>query len=159
MRNTGRIVFSFFLIAVSGYAIYSASGWSFKTGFFPLAIAIPLLSLALIQLALELFAAPEAAPEGAVDAEFSDEVSPVEARRRAVATFLWIATFILFVDLLGFPVAVPVFLFLYLRLQSKVSWSTSIVLTALTWSAFYGLFERLIKLQFAPGHVQTWLGM
>ncbi|MGH7928361.1 MAG: tripartite tricarboxylate transporter TctB family protein [Candidatus Binatia bacterium] len=159
MKNTGRIVFSLFLVAVSGYAIYSASGWSFKSGFFPLAIAIPLLGLAVIQLALELFGAPEVAAEGAIDAEFSSDVSPVEARRRAIATFLWIAAFVFLVSLLSFPMAVPLFLFLYLRLQSKVSWSYSTVLTALTWGAFYALFERLIKLQFAPGYVQTWLGI
>jgi len=159
MKSTGRIAFSLFLVAVSGYAIYSASHWSFKTGFFPLAIAIPLLALALLQLSLELFGAPEAAAEGAVDTEFASEVSPAEARRRAITTFLWIATFILFVDLLGFPVAVPLFLLLYLRFQTNVSWFYSILLTVFTWGGFYALFERLVRLQFAPGHVQTWLGI
>jgi hypothetical protein len=159
MKHNGRIVFSLFLVAVAGYAIYSASHWSFKTGFFPLAIAIPLLVLALIQLALELFGAPEVAAERAVEAEFSSEVSPAEVRRRATTTFAWIALFVLLVALVSFPIAVPIFLFLYLRLQSKVSWSSCIALTLLTWSAFYAVFERLIKMQFASGQVQTWLGI
>jgi hypothetical protein len=159
MKHHGRIIFSLFLITVAGYAIYSASHWSFKTGFFPLAIAIPLLLLALTQLALELFGAPEAAAERAVEAEFSNAVSPAEARGRALATFFWIALFVSLVYLVSFSVAVPLFLFLYLRLQSKVSWSSCIVLTLLTWGAFYAIFERLIKLQFAPGEVQTWLGI
>jgi hypothetical protein len=33
------------------------------------------------------------------------------------------------------------------------------VLTIVTWTAFYAVFERLIRLQFAPGEVQTWLGI
>ena len=159
MRNTGHIVFSLVLIAVAGYVIYSASHWSFKTGFFPLAIAIPLMALALLQLSLELFGGPEAKAERAAEAEFSNEVSPADARRRALAAFSWIAIFVLFVYLVGFPIAVPLFLFLYLRLQSKVSWSFSIGLTVLAWGAFYALFERLIRLQFAPGEIQTWLGV
>jgi hypothetical protein len=159
MKHNGRIVFSVFLVAVSGYAIYSASHWSFKTAFFPLAVAIPLLVLVLIQLALELFGAPETAAERAIEAQFSSEVSPAEARRRALTTFAWIALFVALVALVSFPIAVPLFLFLYLRLQSRVSWSSCIVLTFLTWGAFYALFERLIKMQFASGQVQTWLGI
>lgn len=159
MKNTGRIFFSLFLIAIAGYAIYAAAHWSFKTGFFPLAVAIPLMLLALLQLALELFGKPEAIADRLIEAEFSNDVSPAEARRRALVTFSWIALFVLFVYVVGFPLSVPLFLFLYLRLQSKVSWSFSIVLTGLAWSAFYVLFERLLKLPFAPGEVQTWLGI
>ena len=36
MKQKGHLYFSLFLLVVSGYAIYVASGWSFKTGFFPL---------------------------------------------------------------------------------------------------------------------------
>jgi hypothetical protein len=159
MQKSGHVIFSLFLIVVAGYAIYAASHWSFKTGFFPLAISIPLMVLALLQLALELFGSPEAVAERPVEAEFANDVSPAEARRRAIITFSWIGLFLLFVYLAGFPLAVPLFLFLYLRLQSKVGWPFSIVLTVLTWSAFYAVFERLIKLPFAPGEVQTWLGI
>jgi hypothetical protein len=159
MRSGGRTLFSLFLAAVAGYAIYRASGWSFKTGFFPLAIAIPLLCLAGLQLALEWFGAPETATDSVVDAEFTNEVPEAEARRRALVTFLWIGLFIALVYLIGFPLTVPLFLFLYLRLQSRTSWPLSIALTAFTWGAFYALFERLIHLQFAPGQVQTWLGV
>jgi hypothetical protein len=158
-KRPGHVVFSLFLIAVDGYAIYCASRWSFKTGFFPLAIAIPLMTLALLQLALEMFGAPEAAAERAAEAEFSNEVSPEVGRRRAIATFSWIAGFVLFVYLLSFPVAVPLFIFLYLRLQSKVTWPLSLVITALTWGFFYALFERLIRLQFELGWVQIILGL
>jgi hypothetical protein len=159
MRSGGRTLFSLFLTVVAGYAIYRAAGWSFKTGFFPLAIAIPLLCLAALQIALEFFGAPEVESAGAVEAEFTNEVPAREARRRAIATFVWIALFIGFVYFVGFPLAVPLFLLLYLRLQSRVNWVFSITLTAVTWAAFYALFERGIHLQFAPGQLQTWLGL
>jgi hypothetical protein len=159
MHDRGRIAFSLFLAAVAGYAIYAAWHWPFKTGFFPLAVAIPLLVLALVQLALELFAAAEVRADGIAEAEFTTAASPSEARRRALVTFLWIALFIAFVYLIGFPLAVPLFLILYLRLESKAAWPQSIALTVLTWGAFYALFERLLRLQFAPGELQTWLGV
>ena len=157
--KTGNIFFSLFLLALAGYVIYTASHWSFKTGFFPLAIAVPLLLLALLHFVLDLFGKPEAQAERVIEAEFSNEVPPAEARRRALVTFSWIALFIALVYLVSFPLAVPLFLFLYLRLQSRVSWSYSTILTGLAWLAFYALFERLIKLQFAPGEMQTLLGI
>jgi hypothetical protein len=159
MKNPGHVVFSLFLIVMSGYAIYSASGWSFKTGFFPIAIAVPLVILALIHLALELFGAPEAAENRAADTEFSNDVSPTVARRRVITIFSWIAAFIVFVYLVSFPVAVPLFIFLYLKIQSSMSWPGSVALTAITWSFFYVIFERLINLRFESGWIQTAIGL
>jgi hypothetical protein len=157
--KTGNIFFSLFLLALAGYVIYTASHWSFKTGFFPLAAAIPLMILALLHLLLDLFAAPEASAERAAEAEFSRAASPRESRRRAIATFIWIAGFIALVFFVSFPVAVPLFMFLYLKLQSQVNWLRSAVLTALTWIFYHALFERLIHLRFESGWVQTTLGL
>jgi hypothetical protein len=158
-HQTGHIVFTVFLVAVAGYVIHAASSWSFKTGFFPMAVAVPLMVLALLHLALQLFGAPEAAAERAAESEFSNEVPAEVVRRRAVATFSWIAGFILCVYLVSFPLAVPLFVFLYLKLQSEVSWLRSLGLTLITWGFYHALFERLINLRFEPGWVQTALGL
>ena len=159
MKSKGHLYFSAFLLLVSGYAIFAASRWSFKTGFFPLAIAIPLLVLVLIHLYLESFGTPEVSKGPAVDADFSGEVPDDIARRRVVTIFAWIAAFILCVYLIGFPLTVPLFIFFYLKLQSEVSWIHSIALTAITWGFFYLLFQRLVHIQFEAGAIQTWLDM
>lgn len=159
MKFKGNIYFSSFLILIAGYVIFTASRWSFKTGFFPLAIAIPLLILAVVQLYLELYGAPEVSKGPAVEAEFSAEVAPEIARRRAVTIFSSIATFIFFVYLIGFPLTVPLFILFYLKFQSDAGWTHSIALTAITWGCFYALFQRLVHLQFEPGVIQIWLGL
>jgi hypothetical protein len=159
MKSKGHLYFSAFLLLVSGYAIFSASHWSFKTGFFPLAIAIPLLILVLLHLYLELFGATEASKGPAVDADFSSEVPDEVARRRALTIFSCIAGFILTVYLIGFPWTVPLFMFLYLKFQSDTRWFLSLALTAITWLFFYLLFQRLVHIQFEPGAIQTLLGM
>jgi hypothetical protein len=73
--------------------------------------------------------------------------------------FAWMAAFILAVYLVGFPLTVPLFVFLFLKIQSQVSWTKSIVLTAIAWFFFHGLFQRLVRIQFEAGAVQSWLGM
>ena len=155
----GHVYFSAFLLLVSGYAIFAASGWSFKTGFFPLAISIPLLLLVIAHLYLESFGAAETANGPAIDAEFSGEVPDEVARRRAMTIFAWIGAFILFVYLIGFPLTVPLFILCYLKFQSGVSWVHAVVLTAITWGFFYLLFQKLVHIQFEAGVIQTALGM
>ena len=159
MRCNGRVLFSLLLIAVAGYAILSASAWPFKAALFPLAISIPLVALAAAQLILDLFRKAEAANGPALDLEFSAEVAPEVARRRVAAIFAWIAGFILLVLLVGFPIAVPLFVFSYLTIERAAQWWLSLVLTAAAWGFFYGLFQRLLQMPFEEGWIQTWLGV
>ena len=155
----GQVLFSLCLIAVAAYAIHSALPWTFKAALFPLSVSIPLIILAAAQLLWDLFGRAETANGPALDMEFADNVTPDVARHRATTIFLWVAGFILLVFLLGFPIAVPIFILSYLRLQSKVGWWQSISLTAAAWGFFYGVFQRLIQLPFEAGLVQNWLGL
>jgi hypothetical protein len=155
----GRILFGLFLIVVGAYAVHSALGWSFKTALFPLSVSIPLIILAAAQLLLDLFGKAETAGGPAIDLELAADVPPDVARRRVIGIFFWVAGFILLVFLLGFPIAVPLFILCYLRLQSHESWWLSLSLTAFAWGFFYGIFERLIHLRFEDGLLQTWLGL
>ena len=159
MKSKGHLYFSAFLLLVSGYAIFAASRWSFKTGFFPLAIAIPLLVLVLIHLYLESFGTPEVSKGPAVDADFSGEV-PDDSRASSRLDYLCLDRRLHSLRLLiGFPLTVPLFIFFYLKLQSEVSWIHSVALTAITWGFFYLLFQRLVHIQFEAGAIQTWLDM
>ena len=136
MHTKGNLLFSLFLIAVAGYAAFSAWHWSFKTGFFPLSLAIPLIILVVVHLVLEVVGGSEKASGPAVETEFASDVPPEVARRRVVEIFSWIAGFILLVFLLGFPAAVPLFIFSYLKMQSHIGWLQSITLTAGAWGFF-----------------------
>jgi hypothetical protein len=122
-------------------------------------VGIPLFVLALAQLLLDLFGKGETASGHSVDLEFAADVPPDVARRRAIGILLWIAGFIVLVFMLGFPIAVPVFIFSYLSLQSRVGWRFSIALTAAAWLFFHGLFQRILHLPFEDGLIQTWLGV
>ena len=154
----GAVVFCGFLIAVSAFAIFTAAGWSFKTKLFPLSVAIPLLFLSIVQLVL-IFLGKEETNEGAMDVDFTTDVPPEIVRRRVAGVFCWIVGFIAFVYLLGLPWTAPLFIFLYLRFQTQVSWTGSLASAAITWGCFHLLFQSLVHIQFEPGVIQTWLGL
>jgi hypothetical protein len=155
----GRILYCVFLLTIASYATYRASGWSFKTGLFPLAVSIPLLALVAIQLLQIIFGKPESASGAAVDVTFSSDVPLEVERRRVLGTFAWIVGFILSVYLIGFPLTVPLFIFTYLKFQSGVGWLPTLLATAITWACFYGLFQWLVHIQFEDGAIQTWFGL
>jgi Tripartite tricarboxylate transporter TctB family len=159
MHTKGNLLFSLFLIGIAGYAAFSAWHWSFKTGFFPLVVAIPLIILVVVHLVLEAVGGSEKTSGPAVETEFANDVPPEVARRRVVEIFSWIAGFILLVFLLGFPAAVPLFMISYLTVQSGIGWLQSTTLTAGAWGFFYFLFQRLLNLQFEAGVIQTWMGL
>lgn len=159
MRISGSALFSLSLAAVAAYAVVAAWGWPLKAKLFPLAMGIPLLVLALAQLLLELRGTPEAGNGPAMDLAHSAEVPANVAFRRTGVIFGWMAAFVLLVLLLGFSLAVPLFVFSYLVTQSSAGWALAIALTAAAWGFFHGLFERLLHFPFDTGLVQTWLGL
>ena len=157
--HRGRIVFCVFLMVVTASAIYLALDWPFKAALFPLSVSIPLLILAGIQLLQLLVGKEEIIESAAVDLEFSSDVPPEIERRRVITAFSWIAGFIFAVYLIGFPLTVPLFICFYLRFESGVGALPTIAATAITWAMFYGLFQKLVHLQFEQGAIQTWLGL
>ena len=159
MRISGAAVFSLFLAAVAAYAVLAAWSWPLKAKLFPLAIGIPLLVLALTQLVLELRGKAQAGEGLAMDRTHTAEVPAKTALRRTAVIFGWMTAFVVLVLLLGFSLAVPVFVFSYLVTQSSAGWGLAIALTAAAWAFFHGLFERLLHFPFETGLLQTWLGV
>lgn len=143
MRLSGAALFSAALAVVAAYAVYTALRWPPKAALFPLTMGIPLLVLALAQTLVEL---RDPLPQEA----------GAEALRRTLGVFAWMATFIVLVLLAGFPIAVPLFVFSYLVIESRERWSLSLALGAAAWGAFHLLFERVLHFPFEAGLIQEW---
>jgi len=73
-----------------------------------------------------------------------------------VVVFAWMAAFIALVLLAGFPIAVPLFVFFYLVMESREKLGVSLVLAAAAWGAFHLLFERLLHFPFEAGLIREW---
>ena len=138
MRIRGAATFSAGLAVVAAYAVLTALRWPPKAALFPLVMGIPLLVLALVQMVMDWRAVSRA------------EDAPQETRA-ALGVLAWMAGFIALVFLLGFPVAVPLFIFGYLVIAGREPWLLSIALALVAWGAFYLLFQRLLHFPFDPG--------
>jgi Tripartite tricarboxylate transporter TctB family len=144
VRLSGAAIFSLALAGVAAYAVYAALRWPPKAALFPLTMGIPLLVLALAQTLVEL-------RDPAAGAQ------PPHARRRTLIMFAWMGTFIVLVVLAGFPIAVPLFVFSYLVMESREGMGLSVALAAAAWGVFHLLFERLLHFPFDAGLIRSWL--
>lgn len=149
-RISVNVVLSVAVAATALYALYASLQWPFRTALFPRVIGIPLLILALTELALSLNGQSKTSRGPAVDFQFTADVDPATARRRTWMIFSWILGFLLMILLVGFPLAVPLFVFAYLKASGE-KWPLSSLLTVLSWLFMKGLFDWLLHLPFPEG--------
>jgi len=140
--------------------VYMAKDWRMQARLYPLAIGIPMIILAIVQVILDLKGVSKKQSDAApVDFQFTKNIDPALARRRTIDIFSWILGFFMGIWLLGFAITIPLLVFAYLKLHSGEHWGLSIILTAGAWLVFYGLFVRLLNLPFPEGLIFAWLGI
>lgn len=153
MRNRASLVLAVLIVLAAGYGVLEAWSWPAKAALFPLAIGIPLALLAAVEAIWTLIGGKEPAP-AAKDFQLSAEG---HGTRQSAAAAGWMLGFFAAIVLLGFPIAVPLFMLLYLKLQGRESWTVTLLMTLAVWGIFYGLFDRLLHLPFPAGWIMTWL--
>ncbi len=153
VRSRASLLLAIGILLLSGWGVFSALAWPWKAKLFPLVIGIPLFCLAAAEIAWSLLGA---APAGeAADYKLSD-APPGIARSRTLLAAAWMLGFFVAILLFGFPFAVPLLVFAFLKIQGKEGWLFSVVFTAAVSAAFYGLFDQLLHLPFPDGWILSW---
>lgn len=161
MKITPAAIFSFCALVFFIIFVYLAQDWRLQARLYPYAIGIPMLILAIVQVILDLkgVKAKESSSATPMDFQFTKDVDPTTAKKRAIIMFAWLIAFFFLIWLVGFPIGIAVMMFTYLKFQGRESWKLSILLTVIAWLCFWGLFVRLLHLPFPDGLVFTWLGI
>ena len=161
MKIRPQVIFSLIVFIFLVYFVYEAREWRLQARLYPWVIGIPMVVLALVQIFLDLKGVTKSKPsDGApMDFQFGQAMDSTVARRRTVNIFSWILGFLVGIWLLGFSVAIPAMVFLYLKFQSGEKWLLSIILTSAAWFLFWGLFDWLLRLPFPEAQLFLWLGL
>jgi tripartite tricarboxylate transporter TctB family protein len=148
----------FALILVAGFAYWALTALSYPADarLLPIAVALPALALAVIQLALSLRRSKEVVAEHAAE---PDALTPAERTRRTLEIAGWIIGIFVAVYLLGFPLAVPLAAVAYLRVVARESWVLTTVVAALCWGVVFGIFDRVLHVPLPVGQLLRLFGM
>jgi hypothetical protein len=154
-------IFSFCALVFFCVFVYMAQDWRMQARLYPWAIGIPMLILAIVQVILDLkgVQAKQSSDATPVDFQFTKGIDPATAKKRTIIMFSWLAGFLLGIWLLGFPIAIALMMFTYLKFQGRESWVLSVALTVIAWLCFWGLFVKLLNLPFPEGLIITRLGL
>ena len=145
---------------VAIYALVNAAKLPASSRMFPVAIAAPLLALALGQFFLTMREAVKA--RGATKASIAPPIGETHAKAAGgglVAIMLWIVAFAILVVLIGFKIGAPLATFLFLKLAAGEAWRTSIIGGFGTY-IFFLLFGDVLNLvELDSGIIGSLLGV
>jgi hypothetical protein len=153
MHLKGRAVMSFCIMLVGAGVVVQAAQWPFKAALFPLIVGVPVFLLALVDFLLTAFEKGDK-EQSTIDFKFSGHEDKALERKRTLSIFVWILGFFFLVILVGFPIAVPLFVFCYLKMEGREGWLVTLAATFITWGTFYGLFIWFLNVPFMEGLIQ-----
>jgi len=148
--------------------VWEARDWPERTRFFPWAIGIPVLALAVCQLFLNLWRAfrPPVKPEAnAIHGEPDDAKTPEMAvdartlRQRTLTISVWAVVFALGLWLFGFKVGGLFLSLVFLRFQAHESWRMSVLYAVGIYLFFFAGLEMALAFPLPAGALATWLGL
>jgi hypothetical protein len=152
VRDRSALLFAAGVLLLGVWALWETQGWPLKAWLYPRVILTPLLVLAAAEALLTLQGKDGVRREGqpAADIELESTVDPALAARRAWIAAAWIGAFFLAVVVLGFQLAVPLFVLAYLRASGE-RWPLALGLAAGAALSFHSLFVSLLHLPLPPG--------
>lgn len=120
-----------------------------KLKLLPLIIGSAVFFLAAIELIKEILAA-----EKQKESIARDKIDKKEEDRKDRLGYLhigaWVTGFFLAIYLLGFIIAIPVFVFTYMK-SHRIGWLVAITSTAITTAVIYVVFEFALEVDLYPG--------
>ena len=149
MRFHPRMLFTLSVIVIAAYAVYTSKEWPLGTRLFPWVVGVPVLALSIIQLALECYQARRPGQSARVetgDLQVNWSMTTAVVLRRAGAYFGWLLALFFTIWLFGFFVAIPLYAFLYLKIQAQEGWLVSLALTLGVYVFFVGLFDQILHI-------------
>jgi hypothetical protein len=142
--------FTLALIVILALALWTSRNFGYRAGLFPWVIGIPTFILCFFQLARDIGGKQKKVVTVGVD-QAQVEIAPEVITQRTITVIGWTVGFFVAIWLLGFPIAVPLMILLYLKMAGQESWLMTALVTFFTWLFYWGLFEKLLNVPFPEG--------
>lgn len=153
-------LFALCFIALFAYVLrecyFGFGAFEERAALFPRIIAIPAFLLSILVFFRELTTKTRAVVKNVGEEEV--DVPANVARNRTIAISCWVVGFFLSIWLLGFVWTSFLATFSYLKFGAKENLGPTLILTAVAWAFFYGVFDYTLHLPFPTGDLFVWLG-
>ncbi len=151
LRFQPRTLLTLSLTAMFAYVVIAASDMPIQAKLYPWTIGFIALTLLAYQLVREILpSSQQNSRETGVDMDFTEEEASSEAKRRALELFGWLYGFAALLWLIGFDLAIPMMVLLYM-LRHRETLILTIALPLGAGTATWVIFGYFLHLPFPPG--------
>ncbi len=168
MLVNGRVLMSLVMLAIFASMVGMAMSYPYDARLLPLVIGIPGCLLALIQVGIEvadtrrqLRSPLKEADYGKVGPEApgatEESPDPSSTIKLELVLLAYLAGLAIAILLLGFWLAIPAFVIVFLRFHERESWRLTLALTAGAWVMLYGIFEYVLAIFIHKGFLVEYL--
>ncbi len=151
--NPGAL-FTLVMLSVFIIGVYTAAEWQIQARLFPWVIGIPALIMCVLQLFGDFFrraTAKEDDVRGAMDLPVDRSVPTAEVVKRAINSFGWVLGLFATIWLIGFVVAVPLFVLLYLTIQGREKPWLAVAYSVAMLTLILGVFHTILNVPWPEG--------
>jgi hypothetical protein len=154
----GRTILTLLLLGFALYFVVTALGYGRNSRIFPMAIGIPTLILMALALAAVwkpgLLRGAEVnlgAPSSVALAVSEEAEEGSVPAMRVVRMLGWLVFALASIALVGFSVAVPIYVLLFGRLEGRAGWRASVLAALVSWAFIVGYFDLFMKFKMFRG--------
>ena len=154
MRLAPRSIFTLFVIGVLVAAVVIASSWTLRASIVILVLGSVGVMLATAQLLIDVFGAEAAGPKRAPVYELPTEEDPTPRATfwGSVEIWGWLIGIVLAIPLVGLPIALTAFVFLYVVAYGG-SWRVGLLLAALVAGFIFGIYEQIMHVYWPESYL------
>lgn len=145
--------FTFFVLVVFIYAIVEASSWRQEGGRIVLAFCYPGAFFCLVMIISDIreFVTSKGGEfSGPILSQYATALRASKEPVGVLGMYGWFAGIVAVTYVTGQLVSLPLFIFLYLKVQHKESWKISLIYTASAWVLLWGMFGEIIHIVWQP---------
>ncbi len=171
MKLNDRTLFTLGVFVLVLVFLVLSLGYQPRARLVPVIIAVPTLLLTLFQLLIDMI--PAVARRFSFFQEYdlfgietgraaapSEESRPSSAVFRRELNFAaWLLLLVSLIYFIGYLVAIPLFMVLFMRLRSSERWLTTLSITAVTWAFVYVVFIVVMGAPLHEGVVWKAIGL
>jgi TctA family transporter len=153
LQKFTSLPFAVFMLAIFSYAIFKANGWPEEAGLLVDTFCYPGVAFCLIIIISdirEFFTAKDGEFSGPVGAQYASVIRNSKEPLGILGMYGWFTGIITVTYIAGQMIALPLYVFLYLKVLCKESWKLTLIYTFLSWLLLWGMFGEIIHVVWQP---------
>ncbi len=150
MKDKLNYIFTSILIVAIVVGLFKTRDWNAITALFPRVVGVPALglSVAILLTSIRKGRQPVSEQSSRADAEFARTFTT------AIILMSWIVGFIILMWVVGINIAIPVYVFAYLKVQGKYGWLWSSIAAICTGLFVFLVFNVTFRIVWPEGVIQ-----